>query len=136
MGHKHKGGNATKNFGIAAGGGILAGIVTGAVLIFCLAAVAYRMNNPAAALMPMGLSALAFSALVTGRVSCMLWGNTSLYPTLAAGAVYALLIAAAGLGIPGSTLEVWVRCLGCPAVLLFALLGGMIGRRTTKRRRR
>ncbi len=136
MAHKRKGAKGTKSFGIATASGILSGIATGAVLVFCLAAVAYRMSDPAAALMPMGLIALAVSALVTGRVSCAMWGNTSLFPTLASGAVYALLIAAVGLSIPGSTLDVTVRCLGCPAILLIALLGGMIGKRTTRKRSR
>ncbi len=133
---KRNGAKETKHFGIATLGGILAGIVSGGVLIFILSAVASRMNDPAAAVLPMGLAALAVSALITGRISCAMWGNTSLFPPLAAGSVYALIVAATGLGIPGSTLDVWVRCLGIPAVLLLSLVGGLIFRRGNKRRHR
>ncbi len=136
MAHKHRMTRGGKSFGIATGSGILSGLASGVVLIFCLAAVAYRMSDPSAALMPMGLVALGISAIIAGRVSCAMWGNRSLIPTLTAGGIYALLVAAAGLCIPGSTLDVWVRCLGCPAILAFAMLGGLMGRRATVKRRR
>ncbi len=136
MAHKHKRARESVNFGFATGGGILAGILSGAVLIFCLAAIAYRMNDPSASLLPLGLIALAVSALITGRVSCAMWGNRSLIPTLTAGVIYALLITAAGLCLPGNTLAVWLRCLGCPVIALLALVGGLIGRRGERKRHR
>ncbi len=135
MAHKRRSARGAKSFGIATGGGVLAGLAVGMVLIFCLAAVAYRMSDPATALLPMGLAALGISAMTTGRVSCLLWDNRSLIPPLAAGGAYALLIAAAGLCITGSTLDVWVRCLGCPCVLGLAVLGGVIGRKGARGRR-
>ncbi len=136
MAHKHKAARGSKNFGVATGGGILAGLITGVILIFCLAAVAYRMSDPSAALMPLSLVALAVSAMVTGRVSCMLWDNRSLIPPLVSGTIYAILIAAGGLCIPGSTLTLWIRCVGCPAILALAMMGSLIGRRSVQKRHR
>ncbi len=136
MQHKRRTTAGTCNFGVATGGGVIAGLLTGTILVFCLAALAYRTANPAAALLPMGLTALGISSVVCGRVSCMMWGNRSLIPTLAAGAIFTLLIAAGGLCIPGSTLTFWIRIAGCPSIFVLALAGGAVGRKSNKRRSR
>ncbi len=136
MKHKRHVASGGRGFGFALAGGVLSGGLSGCVLLLLLSAIALRTNDPASYLLPMGLAALAVSALILGRVSCAMWGNRSLIPTLASGSLYALLITGLGLAVPGSTLNVWIRCIGCPCILLLALAGGALFRKRSHTRRR
>ena len=80
---------------------------------------------------------LAVTALLLGICTVRMWKHDSLFPALIAGAVFAVLIGAGGLAVPGSTLPVAVRCAGVPAVFLLTLLGGFLARpRRTRRHHR
>lgn len=116
------------------GGG--AALALGLLLILLVGAVLLRTEDPTAHLLPAGLACLAATALVMGWVSVRVWGHDSLFPALICGGIFAVLIAAGGLAVPGSTLPVWLRCAGVPCILLLALFGGLFGRRRKPRRRR
>ncbi len=116
--------------------GIMAGILTGTVFIFALAAFAYQSTNPTALLIPLGLVSLGISALLTGRVACAVWGHGSMIPALVSGGVFSLMICLIGLCFPGSTLTLWIRIAGCPAVFLLTLLGGAFRLKKKSKRRR
>jgi peptidoglycan/LPS O-acetylase OafA/YrhL len=98
--------------------------------------IAYRTADPTSYVTPMGLTALGISALLCGWLCTKLWGHHSLIPALVGGVIFAALIGAAGLCIPGSTLTAAVRCAGCPSMAVLSLIGGLLGQRRTRRRRR
>mgnify|MGYP004674562963 FL=1 len=115
------------------GGGMA--LLFGAVLVMAVSAVLLRAQDPTAHLLPAGLACLGLTALMLGICTVRMWRHDSLFPALIAGAVFAILIGAGGLAIPGSTLPVAVRCAGIPAVFLIALLGGFLARPRRARRR-
>ena len=110
-------------------------LLTGAALVFCMAAILLRSSDPTAHLLPAGLGCLAVTALLLGVCTVRMWKHDSLFPALIAGAIFAVLIGAGGLAVPGSTLPVAVRCAGVPAVFLLTLLGGFLARPRRARRR-
>lgn len=117
------------------GGGIA--LLIGAALVFCVAAILLRSSDPTSHLLPAGLGCLAVTALLLGICTVRMWKHDSLFPAMIAGAVFAVLIGAGGLAVPGSTLPVAVRCAGVPAVFLMTLLGGFLARpRRTRRHHR
>lgn len=116
------------------GGG--ASLLTGGLLILLVGAILMRTEDPTAHLLPAGLACLAVTALCMGWLSVRVWGHDSLFPALICGGIFAVLVAAGGLAVPGSTLPVWLRCTGVPAILLLALTGGLFGRKRKPRRRR
>ena len=112
-------------------------VLIGAALVFGVAAILLRSSDPTSHLLPAGLGCLAVTALLLGICTVRMWKHDSLFPALIAGAVFAVLIGAGGLAVPGSTLPVAVRCAGVPAVFLLTLLGGFLARpRRTRRHHR
>lgn len=109
--------------------------LAGVAMVFTVSAILLRSSDPTAYLLPAGLSCLGMTALLLGVCTVRLWKRDSLFPALIAGAVFAVLIGAGGLAVPGSTLPVAVRCAGVPAVFLIALLGGFLARPRRARRR-
>lgn len=115
------------------GGGIA--LLGGACLLLAVSAILVRSADPTAYLLPAGLTCLGVTALLLGMCTVRMWKHDSLFPALIAGAVFAILIGAGGLAVPGSTLPVAVRCAGVPAVFLITLLGGFLVRPRRARRR-
>ncbi len=136
MEHKKVRGKHQRSFPVAVAGGILLSLLFGLLLLIVLALIAYRTADPTSLTVPMSLSALGVSGFLCGWLCCKLWGFPSVIPALVGGVIFAALIAAAGLCIPGSTLTAWVRCAGCPLVAVLAALGGLAAAKRPKRRRR
>lgn len=130
--HRHRGGQRSLPY--AVGMGMLLSFGMGMLLLMGVALVLYRGEDPTAHILPLSLVSLGISGLACGVLCTKLWGHASPVPSLLGGCLFAVLILAMGLCVPGSTLSLGVRLGGCPTVALLSLCGGMLSSRPKRRR--
>ncbi len=114
------------------------GLASMGVLLSVFAAVALGSGDPDSLLLPLSLTCLALSCIITGILSARLCGEelNSLLSSLSASGVFVILLILIGLFFPraDSGLGIGIKLLVYGGMILLGLLGGVIGRPRAKRR--
>ena len=125
-----------KRTGIAVG----FGIVSLAVFLAVCSAIALGTGDPDPLLLPLSLTSLALSFVVTGIVSARLGsdGLGTLLSSLSASCTYVLLLLLTGLFLPSSDtgLGIGIKLLIYVGMILTGLIGGVIGKPRAKKKPR
>ena len=125
-----------RQIGISVGGGIL----TLAILLAASSAVALGTGDPEPLMLPLSLTSLAVSCLITGALAARLCGDTFPYliSSLSASALLVLLQLSAGLFFQAddNVLTTGLRILVYCSMLILGMLGGILGRPRLRKVRR
>ena len=123
-----------KRLGISLG----CGVFSLAVFLAVCSAIALGTGDPDPLLLPLSLTSLALSFIVTGIVSARLGSDSigTLLSSLSASCTYVLSIFLTGLFFPSSdtVFGIGIKMLIYSGMILTGLLGGVIGRPRTKKR--